>query len=137
MMQRKYHTNGSLPTRGEIFVFGSNLQGVHGAGAAKVALELFGAHMGFGKGRCRQSFAIPTRNYNRQTRQVTTLSLMEIRNHIQSFCEATHLWPDIEWWVTAVGCGRAGLHPRQIAPLFKDAINCSFPMEWQQYLEDE
>lgn len=135
MIKRSFHTDGTLPQMGEIFVFGSNLQGVHGAGAAKLALENYGARMGFGKGLCGESYAIPTREYHRGSRQVTSLSLMEIRQHVESFCQTTLLWPHYSWWVTAVGCGRAGLHPSQMAPLFTEAVNCSFPTEWMPYFK--
>lgn len=130
----KFHKDGTLPQNGEVFVFGSNLAGIHGAGAARAAHEKFGAEYGFGKGwkhpwKC---YAIPTKDY-----QINTISLDEIRVYINEFIILTQDYFVLNkgYFVTRIGCGLAGYKDEQIAPLFKEARNCSFAEEWRQYLE--
>lgn len=128
---RTYHQNGTLPQNGEIFVFGSNLAGIHGAGAAKVAVK-FGAKYGVGIGVRGNTYAIPTKD-----QYIQTLPLEEIEFRIKEFCDYTRNYGNgKKFFVTAVGCGLAGYKDRHIAPLFKSAVNCSFPLEWQPILED-
>lgn len=130
-MSHKYHKDGTLPQNGEVFVFGSNLAGIHGAGAAKVAKEKFGAEWGIGQGLCGQSYAIATKD-----EKVETRSLKDIQFSIYVFCLYTHVSSNANtnWFVTRVGCGLAGYSDEQIAPLFKEAKNCSFAEEWEKYL---
>lgn len=131
MQGRHYHKDATLPTQPDvIFVFGSNLAGIHGAGAAKVAHSQFRAITGQGEGRQGQSYAIPTKGYHLQC-----LSLQDIAQHVCSFCEYTFEHPELRFFVTAVGCGLAGNKPQDIAPLFRNALNCSFPQEWKEFLE--
>lgn len=47
--------------KNQIFVFGSNPSGIHGAGSAKVAIK-FGALYGKGRGLVGQTYALPTKN---------------------------------------------------------------------------
>lgn len=101
----------------EIFVFGSNESGIHGAGAARLALEKFGAKMMSGFGKEGQSFAIPTKDYN-----IQTLSLEGIKYYVDQFIYETTLYPELTYFVTEVGCGLAGYEPKDIAPLFKDSV---------------
>ena len=134
---RKYHQDGTLPQNGEIFVFGSNTpRGVHGAGAAKVAVEQYGAVFGEPFGHFGQSFAIPTKAYSEKG-GMWTLTLDEIRVYTDKFVTYTKINPQLSFFVTAIGCGLAGLRAYQMAPFFKDAINCSFPEDWCQYLEEQ
>jgi hypothetical protein len=129
----QYHKDGTLPevTKDYIFVFGANLRGQHGAGAAVVAKEKFGAEFGIGMGLTGNSYAIPTKD-----RWMRSLSLVEIKHYINVFKNFTHNRPDSKFWVTAVGCGLAGFHMSQIAPLFIDAnTNCNFPDNWKNYLK--
>jgi len=127
----KYHVDGTLPEfRKDIFVFGSNLAGIHGAGAAKVAKDQFGAPFGAGFGLMGKAFAIPTKNET-----VDTLDLMEIQKYVQLFVQFTHYFPQWSFFVTRVGCGLAGYSDSQIAPMFKGAKNCSFAETWKPYLE--
>lgn len=134
----KFHKDGSLPTNGEIWVFGSNLGGIHGSGAARVAREQFGAAYHIGVGPTGQSYAIPTKN---ETVEVS-LPLAVIAKYVQQFIQhADHYHglgydgADIEFFVTGIGCGLAGFRPDQIAPMFKDAPdNCSFPDTWKPFL---
>jgi len=101
----------------EIFVFGSNLAGIHGAGAAKMAHELFGAKWGIGYGLEGQSFALPTKD-----RQIETLTLTQIKHFVDQFIKFAKRKPQLTFLVTEVGCKLAGYEPHQIAPLFKDAV---------------
>jgi hypothetical protein len=98
----------------EVFVFGSNMSGVHGAGAAKLALERFGAIWGVPRGIQGQSYAIPTKDFD----VVTSLPLGEIYRHIQEFGLVSQQNPHIEFLVTEIGCGLARYTPEQIAPMF-------------------
>ena len=125
----KFHRDGTLPTNGEIFVFGSNLAGIHGAGAAKVAATKFGAKYGVGIGMTGQSWAIPTKNLN-----IETMPLDDIVVYVNKFVKQTQTVDLTEFFVTRVGCGLAGYTDAQIAPMFRGAKNCSFAEEWKEFL---
>ena len=127
--QMKFHQDGTLPQNGEVWVFGSNLAGAHGAGAAKVALEKFGAEYGFGIGRVGDTYAIPTKGI-----ALEVLSIDQITPHIRVFLD--YAWTSKrQFFVTRIGCGLAGYTDADIAPLFKGApANCSFATEWRKYL---
>lgn len=101
----------------EIFVFGSNLAGRHGAGAARLAYEKFGAKMGSGVGYTGQCYAIPTKDKN-----IETMRLHEIKAYVDHFIATASERPEETFLVTAIGCGLAGYTPEEIAPLFKEAI---------------
>ena len=110
-----------------IFVFGSNLAGRHGAGAALFARKYHGAIYGQGVGLQGNSFAIPTKDY-----RVTTLPLESIKGHVRDFIQFANNNPDLTFNVTRIGCGLAGYVDSQIAPLFKNApINCNLPEGWR------
>ena len=94
----------------EVFVFGSNLAGMHGAGAAYVAFQKFGAVMGCGVGLRGQSYAIPTMQGGVET----------IKPYVDEFITFAKSRPDLFFYVTRIGCGIAGFRDRDIAPLFKD-----------------
>ncbi|MCQ2145971.1 MAG: hypothetical protein MJZ16_00475 [Bacteroidales bacterium] len=106
----------------EIFVFGSNLQGMHMGGAAAFAAEHFGAIMGQGVGLQGQSYAIPTMQGGVDT----------IKPYVDEFLKFAEAHQEMKFYVTAIGCGIAGFTPRQIAPLFVDAIRLQ-----NVYLPDE
>jgi len=128
---RKYHEDGELPTEPhEIFVFGSNLAGIHGKGAAKVAMEQFNAAWGVPEGLMGMSYAIPTKDG-----RLRALSFFDVSVGVDKFVEFTKKHPETSFFVTAVGCGYARFTADRIAPLFRGAINCSFPSQWQLYLE--
>lgn len=116
-----------------IFVFGSNLRGVHGAGAAKFALEQRGAVWGVGWGRQGQSFAVPTKDRN-----IETLPLDRIEHWVKQFMhQAEHNYAQMRFQVTCLGCGLAGLKHEDIAPMFVNAPdNCYFDTLWQPWLGD-
>jgi hypothetical protein len=114
----------------KIFVFGSNLAGVHGAGAAALAHRTLNAQWGVGIGRTGQCYAIPTKN-----QRIRTLPLDRIKEHINDFIEYAEHNPLLTFQVTRIGCGLAGFDDKDIAPLFKGApTNCEFDLQWQQYL---
>jgi len=100
----------------EVFVFGSNEAGIHGAGAARVARDLFGAQMGRGVGRSGKTYAIPTKNH-----MIKTLDLNAIEKYVKQFIEEAKDYPYLTFLVTEIGCGLAGWEPRDIAPMFKGA----------------
>lgn len=115
----------------EIFVFGSNEAGRHGAGAAKVALRYFGAQYGVGVGPYKQSYAIPTKD-----RYIETLGIGKISNYVDDFLYYARSNPEVIFVVTKIGCGLAGYSDSEIAPLFKFASNnCRFHLDWRKYLE--
>ncbi len=128
-----FHKDGTLPSDPDvIFVFGSNLAGRHGRGAAKVAWNLFGAEYGVGVGVKGNSYAIPTKD-----KRVHTLNLETIKGYVNEFLKFAHANQHRSFFVTRVGCVLAGFADSQIAPLFKGAPdNCSFPEEWRKYLTE-
>ena len=99
--------------KNEIFVFGSNLQGAHGGGAARIAFEKFGAVMGQGVGLQGQSYAIPTMQGGPNT----------ILPYVEEFIGFAKQHPEMTFLVTRIGCGIAGFVPAEIAPLFAGAVN--------------
>lgn len=104
----------------EIFVFGSNLQGYHGAGAARMALDKFGAVWGQGVGLQGQSYAIPTMEGGVET----------IKPYVDEFIDFAKQHPEYQFLLTRVGCGIAGFTNEEIAPLFVEALkleNVKFP----------
>ncbi|OQB29074.1 MAG: hypothetical protein BWY08_02196 [Bacteroidetes bacterium ADurb.Bin174] len=101
----------SLSTN-EIFVFGSNLAGVHGAGAARKAME-WGAVWGQGVGLQGQTYAIPTMQGGVDT----------IKPYVDEFLAFAKSHPELKFLVTEIGCGIAGFTVEEIAPLFKAALS--------------
>lgn len=113
-----------------IFVFGSNLAGIHGAGAAKDAALLYGARRGFGLGLQGRSYAIPTKD-----ERIKTLPLSIIGKYIYDFVFFTHKHPTKLFAVTRIGCGLAGYKDEEIAPYFYHARkNCELPPSFQEIL---
>ena len=96
----------------EIFVFGSNLAGMHGGGAARIACERFGAVWGQGMGLQGQSYAIPTMQGGVET----------IKPYVDEFIAFAAAHPEYRFLVTRIGCGIAGFTAKEIAPLFAGAI---------------
>ena len=113
-----------------IFVFGSNLAGRHGAGAALWARHHRGAVYGNGLGPQGQSYAIPTKDEN-----LHTLSLGEIALYVRMFRAYARVHPELSFELTPIGCGLAGYKHEQIAPMFKDApANVILPPEFKAIL---
>ena len=96
----------------EIFVFGSNLQGMHGGGAARLAYEKFGAIWGQGVGLQGQCYGIPTMHGG----------VEDIKPYVDEFIEFAKSHPELTFLVTRIGCGIAGFRDEEIAPLFKECI---------------
>lgn len=97
----------------DVFVFGSNLAGKHGGGAARTANKYFGAEWGVGEGHTGQSYAIPTMQGSVET----------IKPYVDRFIKYTKEHPELHFFVTPIGCGIAGFQPKDIAPLFKDVLD--------------
>lgn len=113
-----------------IFVFGSNLAGRHGAGAARHAHTHFGAKTGVGLGRTGKAYALPTKDH-----RLRSLPLQSIRLYVDQFIRHASENPHLEFMVTAVGTGLAGYRHADIAPMFAAApSNCLFPPEWLSFL---
>lgn len=99
-----------------IFVFGSNLSGRHGKGAAKTALT-WGAKWGQASGLQGRTWGIPTKDHTIRR----TLSITEIKPFVDEFIIGAKSTPHLTFLVTEIGCGLAGLKPKDIAPLFQEA----------------
>ena len=104
----------------QIFVFGSNLSGRHGKGAAKTALG-WGAKWGQAKGLQGRTYGIPTKDASIRR----TLSIVEIKPFVDEFIEFAKTNKNMIFIVTEIGCGLAGLKPKQIAPLFSECKELS------------
>ena len=113
----------------EVFVFGSNTRGIHDGGASFTAVQYFGAIVGQPEGPQGRSYAIPTDG----------ASLIDIQTSVNSFIVYAKAHPLLTFLVTEIGCGTAGYHPMEIAPLFKDAVkiqNVYLPKIFWNYLRD-
>lgn len=111
----------------EIFVFGSNLAGLHGGGAARVAYKLFGAIWGQGVGLQGKSYGIPTMHGG----------INRIQPYIDEFVIFAEDHPEMHFLVTRIGCGIAGFKDEEIAPLFHRAVeleNVSLPLSFWKHL---
>ena len=115
---------------GEVFVFGSNLAGMHAGGAARVACARFGAVWGKGVGHYGQSYAIPTMQGGVET----------IKPYVDDFTAYAKAHPELKFLVTRIGCGIAGFTDAEIAPLFAQASrldNVYLPHSFWRELEGE
>lgn len=116
----------------EVIVFGSNEKGQHGGGLARVAHQKWGAEWGKGEGHFGQSYALPTKAHPWQT-----LPLEAIRYYVHVFLKYAASEPNLTFLVTKVGCGLAGLHPRDIGPMFHGApANVLLPKEFHDAILD-
>lgn len=133
-----FHQDGTAP-ESAIFVFGSNLAGIHGAGAAKAARLQFGARPGVGRGLTGRAWAIATKGHptGRGVRfDAPVLPLAAIGPQIEEFLEYARAHPEERFFVTRIGCGYAGYDDADIAPMFAGApANCSFAREWRPFIE--
>ena len=112
----------------EIFVFGSNLQGWHDGGAARIAVDKFGAIEGLGVGPQGQCYAIPTMQG----------PVESIKPYVDHFVRYAKLNGNQVFLVTKIGCGIAGFTVEEIAPLFAEATklsNIKLPREFWEVLE--
>lgn len=126
MYDREYTSDRiSQLAENEIFVFGSNLAGSHGGGAAWVAFNRFGAIMGQGIGLQGQSYAIPTMQGGVET----------IKPYVDEFIQFAQTHPEMKFLVTRIGCGIAGFDDAEIAPLFTAAIDVENIILPKQFVE--
>lgn len=112
----------------DIFVFGSNLEGLHCSGAARVAFDRFGAIWGQGKGLQGNAYAIPTMHGG----------VDEIKPFVDEFIQVAKSRPDLTFYVTKIGCGIAGFTFEEIAPLFRAAVdlpNVRLPREFAEIIQ--
>ena len=112
----------------EVFVFGSNIEGHHGSGAARLAYEKFGAVWGLGVGLAGQSYAIPTMHGG----------VAAIKPYVDQFIEMAKVMKDKKFYVTKIGCGIAGFDVKEMAPLFNGALeleNVALPREFVMELK--
>lgn len=143
-----YHTNGTEPPIVEsnpwILVFGSNLAGIHGKGAALLAAQHYGARGGVGVGQEGRSYALPTKDDRIQTMPLKRISeYAKLAVHYMSHrISNAHQ----RYWFTAVGTGLAGYNHEDIAPMFESFRTSivgdltgylSFPEEWREFLEPD
>lgn len=136
MKKRISESNIQTLKENEVFVFGSNLSGFHGGGAARLAHEKFGAVWGVGIGSQGQSYAIPTKSEGIKR----TLTLDEIKPYTDGFIFFASRFKRFDFLVTEVGCGLAGLSIEDIAPMFFDCIhleNVFLPARFWEYYEKE
>jgi hypothetical protein len=113
-----------------VFVFGSNLAGRHGAGSAKEAVSKHGAIYGKGVGLQGKSYGIPTKDAN-----LKTLPLDMIERYVSDFVEYAWNHPMYTFNIVPIGCGLAGYTPEQIAPFFEGCpTNCNLPPEFTQVI---
>ena len=113
----------------EIFVFGSNLEGMHGGGAALLAYKRFGAIWGQGTGLQGQSYGIPTMHGGVDV----------IRPYVDEFIAFAKAHTEYQFLVTKIGCGIAGFSEEEIAPLFREAVdveNISLPRTFFELLKN-
>lgn len=116
----------------QIFVFGSNESGIHGAGAAKLAMS-WGAEFRNPEGLQGQTYAIPTKDRT----VMRTLDIDEIKPYVNRFIDFAIGNDHFEFLVTEIGCGLAGLKPYHVAPLFKKALavqNIVLPKRFVEFL---
>ena len=115
----------------QILVFGSNLAGIHGAGAARFAFDKLNAKWGCGMGFTGQCYAIATKDL-----QIETLELSLIESQVELFKKLAFEVSKFDYIVTKIGCGLAGYTDAEIATMFKGSPdNCLFHKDWKEYLE--
>lgn len=128
-MYNRTYTPGRITElkENEIFVFGSNLAGRHGGGAARLAYTRFGAIWGQGVGLQGKSYAIPTMQGGVET----------IKPYVDEFISFARQHSERTFLVTRIGCGIAGFRDEEIAPLFKDAIDVENVILPRSFVEEK
>lgn len=112
-----------------VFVFGSNLAGHHGKGAALHAKNYYGAQERVCEGRTGDAYALPTKDA-----LLGGLRLDQIRGHVRLFLQEAQSTPHVEYLVTRIGCGLAGYQDSDIGPMFAFAPrNCILPVQWHYW----
>jgi len=135
-----YYTNVFTPeiitelNSNEVFVFGSNVEGHHVGGAAKIAHEKFGAVWGEGFGHYGQTYAIPTLNFSAtESGGTSKLTLEELKLLVEEFLDYAWEHPNLSFLVTKIGCGIAGFSIEDIGGLFRNTHipqNVVLPVEF-------
>lgn len=110
----------------EIFVFGSNIRGMHGGGAAAIAWRKFGAEWGVGEGLTGQCYALPTMEGG----------VDYIAGKVQVFLACAQAHPELKFYVTKVACGIAGFTIEEIGPLFSNAIHMENVILPREFVEE-
>jgi len=109
----------------EIFVYGANESFIHGAGAARLAKDRFGAIMFKGPFN-GQSYGICTKDFD-----INTLPVLKIKKYVEEFLNFAKNHPEFVFLVTKIGCGLAALSIEDIAPLFSEVPpNVVLPREF-------
>jgi hypothetical protein len=112
----------------EVFVFGSNLGGHHGAGSAHAAYMECGALWGVGAGPSGRAYAIPTKD-----EQIQSMPLERVTPYVHQFIQYAEAHPHLRFRVVKIGCGLAGFREEEMAPLFEHApANCLLPAGWRK-----
>lgn len=142
-----------IDTSKMIFVFGSNEGGIHGGCAARFAYKERGARWGLSYGHFGQSFAIPTKGFKHFEATEKhpagigvgdTLSLPQIDAYVRGFLAFAYGHPELQFQVTCIGCGLAGLNHEDVAPMFSLRLgrdprfipeNLWFDEKWRPYLQ--
>jgi len=117
----------------EVFVFGSNLSGRHGKGAAKTAMK-WGARYGNPAGLQGRTYAIPTTDKT----VLAPLPIGQVEAYVNEFILFAQANAHLTFLVTEIGCGLAGFTPDEIAPLFalaKDYPNIHLPQRFWNIIE--
>ena len=139
----KTHKDGTLPhgQPNTVFVYGSNLRGIHGAGAALAAHTHFGAKLGIGSAvLVGRSFGIPTK-YNPTMNQRDRIPLFSISAAIKQLADTMRDNPNLTFFLTRVGCGLAGYRDGDVAPLFAEQLEGLYdqldvPETWAPYFKE-
>ena len=143
MDTKKRYTPDNLTTLEphQVFVFGSNVKGLHSGGTAKLCYEKFGAVMGQPEGLQGQSYGIPTLDYVayfERRRDTLRVFVEDVKKSVDTFTEFARQHPELEFLVCQIGCGSAGFKVQEIAPLFytawKELPNVILPEPFDSYI---
>lgn len=132
-LKYRYHQNNTIPEypSNYIFVFGSNLAGLHRIDYGPIAETMYGAETGIGIGFSGRSYALPVKD-----RFIRYLSLSEITKYINLFKQFTHEHPNKQFWITNMCEDKKGYKPYELGRLFAGCnTNCVFPLAWKPYLK--
>lgn len=125
--------SGRTWKRQQIFVFGSNLAGRHGAGSALEAKLHHGARTGVGDGPAGNSYAIPTKNC-----KMSVMPINEIKIYVDTFLRYAEQNPHLDFNVVKIGTGLAGYSDEEMAPLFASRPpNVYLHQDWSSFLSTE
>ena len=120
---------GKSMSKTEVWVFGSNLAGRHGKGAALTAAKTYKAQRGVGTGRTGNAYAIPTKDHD-----LKPLPLAYIKTEVENFKVYAGMHPELHFTVTKIGCGLAGYREAEIGPMFNGVpSNCTLPLGWEKF----